>query len=80
MDWEKGYCYIKTSYFPPSKQNRSWIRFIWYATKSDLKNAAPVDASQFAKKDDLANIKLEVDRLEIDKLEKVLSDLSNLKK
>ena len=28
------------------------------------KNAAPVDASQFAKKDDLANIKLEVDKSE----------------
>ena len=39
-----------------------------YALKSDLKNAADVDASQFAKRDDLANLKLEVHRLDIDEL------------
>ena len=37
------------------------------ATKSDLKDATG-DTSQFAKKDDLANLKSEVDRLDIDKL------------
>ena len=31
-------------------------------------------------KDDLANLKLEVDKLDTDKLEKVLSGLSNSKK
>ena len=50
-----------------------------YATKSDLWNAAGVDTSQFAKKDDLARLESEVDQLDIDKLEKVLSGLSNLK-
>ena len=51
-----------------------------YSTKSDLKNAAGDDASQWAKKDVLANLKLEVNKLDIDKLEKVLSGISNLKK
>ena len=41
-----------------------------YATKSDLKNATGVDISQFAEKGDLANLKLEADKLGIDKLEK----------
>ena len=51
-----------------------------YSTKSDLKNAAGGDKSQWAEKDDLANLKLEVNKLDIDKLEKVLSGISNLKK
>ena len=32
-----------------------------YATKADLKNAAGVDTSKFAKKDDLASLKSNVD-------------------
>ena len=50
-----------------------------YATKVDLKNAAGVDASKFSKKVDLANLKSEVDKLDIDKLKNVPSILSNLK-
>ena len=38
-----------------------------YATKSDLKNTTYVNMSQFTKKDDLANLKSEVDKLYIDK-------------
>ena len=33
-----------------------------YTTKSDLKNAAGVDTSNFAKKPDLANLKSDVDK------------------
>ena len=40
-----------------------------YSKKSDLKNAASVDTLQFSKKDDLASLKLEIDKLGIDKLE-----------
>ena len=50
-----------------------------YATKSDLKNAAGVDTSQFGKKDDLATLESEIDKLGIVKLEKILNDLNNLK-
>ena len=57
-----------------------------YATKSNLKNSTGVDTSQLAKKDDLANLKLDIDKLEkldIDKLSSVptyLSKLSNVVK
>ena len=50
-----------------------------YATKPDLKNAADVDTSGFAKKIDFANLKSDVDKLDIDKLKNVPSNLSNLK-
>ena len=49
-----------------------------YATKSNLKNAPGADTSQFAKKDDLANLKSDIDNLDIDKLETVSIDLSKL--
>ena len=42
-----------------------------YATKPDLKNVAHLDTSSFALKTDLANLKTEVDKLDIDKLELV---------
>ena len=49
-----------------------------YATKADIKNIAHVDASSFALKTNLANLKTEVDSLHIDKLVPVLVDLSKL--
>ena len=48
-----------------------------YGTKADLKNATGVDTSDFAKKTDLANLKSDVDKLDIDKLKSVSSNLSN---
>ena len=42
-----------------------------YATKVDLKNATGVDTSKFAKKVDLANLKSDIDKLDIDKLKKM---------
>ena len=50
-----------------------------YATKADVKNATDVDTSDFAKKTDLANLKSDVNKLDIDKLKNVPSNLSNLK-
>ena len=47
-----------------------------YATKAHIKNIAHVDTSGFALKINLANLKIEVDKLDIDKL--VLVDLSKL--
>ena len=40
------------------------------ATKTDLKNVTHVDTSSFALKTNLANLKTEVDKLDIDKLVK----------
>ena len=43
-----------------------------YATKTDLKNAAHVDTSNFALKTNLASLKTEVDKLDINKLAPVV--------
>ena len=47
--------------------------------KADLKNATGVNTLNFAKKTDLANLKSDVDSLDIDKLKNVPGNLSNLK-
>ena len=49
-----------------------------YVTKTDLKNVAHVDISSFALKTNLANLKTEVDKLDIDKLAPVPVELSKL--
>ena len=49
-----------------------------YATKTDLKNVTHVDTSSFALKTNLATLKTEVDKLDIDKLVPVPIDLSKL--
>ena len=49
-----------------------------YTTKTDLKNVTHVDTSSFALKTNLANLKTEVDKLDIDKLAPVPVDLSKL--
>ena len=48
------------------------------ATKSDIKNISHVDTSRFALKTNSANLKNEVDKLDIDKLKPVPADLSKL--
>ena len=50
-----------------------------YATKADLKNTTEVDRSNSARKTDLASLKFYVDKLYIDKLKNLPSNLSNLK-
>ena len=50
-----------------------------YSKKADSKNATGVDTSKFAKKVDLANLKSNVDKLDIHKLKNVPSHLGNLK-
>ena len=47
-----------------------------YATKDDIKNITHVDTSSFALKTNLANLKTEVDKLDIDKLATIPVDLS----
>ena len=49
-----------------------------YSTKTDLKNVLHVDVSSFALKSDLANLKTEVDKLDIDKLTPAANDLAKL--
>ena len=50
-----------------------------YATRIDLKNATGVDTSSFAKKVDLANLKSNVNILDIDELKNISTNLINLK-
>ena len=47
-----------------------------YATKADIKNISHDDTSSFELKKNLANLKTEVDKLDIDKLVSVPADLS----
>ena len=53
--------------------------FFNYATKTDLKNTTGADTSSFAKKIDLANLKSDVDKVDVDKLENLQTNLNNLK-
>ena len=72
-----------SEYFPkPYKSFREDIKIRVnhsnYATKADIKNIAHVDTSNFVLKTNLANLKTEVDKLDINKLLPVPTDLSKL--
>ena len=72
-----------SEYFPkPYKSLREDIKIRVnlsnYATKADIKNIAHVDTSNFVLKTNLANLKTEVDKLDINKLVPVPTDLSKL--
>ena len=43
-----------------------------YATKADIRNISHVDTSSFALKTNLASLKTEFDKLDIDKLDQLL--------
>ena len=47
--------------------------------KSRFKNAGGIDTSKFAEKVDLASLKSNIDKLDIDKLKSVPTNLNNLK-
>ena len=49
-----------------------------YAAKYDIKNMTAVGISKFSKKNDLANLKAEVHKLDIDELKTMPADLSKL--
>ena len=71
-----------SEYFPKSKSLVANVKVELdlsnYATKSDLQNATGVDTSNFAIKTDLASLKSDVDKLDIDKLKNVPSNSINL--
>ena len=71
-----------SQYFPPYRSSRSNIKVELdlsnYATKTDLKTVTHVDVSGFASKANLASLKTEVDKLDIDKLAPVPNDLAKL--
>ena len=61
---------IKMGYFPPYRHSSNKMEVELYftncAAKSDFQNATCVDTLQFSKQDDLVNLKLEVNKLDID--------------
>ena len=72
-----------SQYFPKSFRNSGRninvkVDLSNNATKADLKNLTHVDNSSFALKANLANLKTEVHKLDIDKLAPVPVDLSKL--
>ena len=70
------------SYYPPYKSSSNNIKveldLTNYATKTDLNNVTHVDTSSFASKTNLAALKTEVDKVDIDKLKTAPIDLAKL--
>ena len=71
-----------SEYFPKPQSHEENIKvkidLSNYVTKEDIKNITHVDASSFALKTNLSNLKTEVDKLHIDKLLPVPTDLGKL--
>ena len=70
--------YIPKPYEPFSGDINVKVDLSNYVTKTDLKNVSHVDVSRFALKSNLASLKTEVDKSDIDKLTPVPNDLAKL--
>ena len=80
MDWKKDILWM-SEYFSEPKSSGGRVKIeLDLSTKADLKNSAGVDTSKFAKKFNLANWKSDVDKLDIDELKNVPTNLNNLKR
>ena len=71
-----------STYYPPYKSSGQNVKveldLTNYATKTDLKNITHVDVSSFASKTDLAALKTELDKIDVDKLKTKPVDLAKL--
>ena len=71
-----------SAYYPPYRSSSNNVKveldLTNYATKTDLKNVAHVDVSSFASKTNLAALKTEVDKIDVDKLKTTPTDLAKL--
>ena len=81
--WFQFHCIKISQYFPKPYEPFGGdinVKFDLsnYATKAVIKNISHIDTSIFALKTNLANLKTEVDNLDIDKLVSVPVDLSKL--
>ena len=70
--------YLPKQYEPFGGDIKVKVDLSNYATKGDIKNISGVYTSSFALKTNLANLKTEVGKLDIDKLVPVPVDLSKL--
>ena len=73
---------MSSQYYPPYKSSSDNIKIELdltnYATKTDLKNITHTDASSFASETNLAALKTEVFKIDVDKLKTVPVDLAKL--
>ena len=73
---------MSRQYFPPYGSSRNNVKveldLANYATKDDVKNITHVDVSSFASKTNLAALKNEVDKIDVDKLKTIPSELAKL--
>ena len=71
-----------SQYYPPYRSSSNNIKveldLANYATKTDLKNITHVNVSSFASKTNLAALKIEVDKIDADKLKTAPTDLAKL--
>ena len=71
-----------TQYFPPYNNSSENIKVELdlrnYATKKDINDITHVDVSGFVSKTNLAALKTEVDKIDVDKLKTVPTDLAKL--
>ena len=70
--------YFPKPYDPFSRDINVKVDLSNYATQADIKNISHVHTSSFALKTNLANLKSDVHKLDIDKLVPVPTDLSKL--
>ena len=74
--------YYKISYCPPYKSSSNNIKVELdlsnYATKDDIKNITHIDVNSYATKTNLAALKTEVDKIDVDKLKTVPDELAKL--
>ena len=70
--------YFPKPYEPFGRDIKGKVDLSNYATRTDLKNVSYVYVSSFALKSNLASLKTEVDKLDIDKLTPVPNDLAKL--
>ena len=70
--------YFPKLYEPFSGDINLKVDLSTYATKTDLKSVEHVNVSSFALNSNLASLKTEVDKLDIDKLAPVSNDLAKL--
>ena len=72
-----------TAYYPPYKSSSNNVKveldLTNYTTKTDLKNITHVDVGSFGSKTNLAALKTEVDKIDVDKLKTTPIDLDRLR-
>ena len=79
---KKRFYKMSSQYYPPHKSSSNNIKVELdlsnYATKKDINDITHVDVSGFASKTNLAALKTEVDKIDVDKLKTVPVDLAKL--